>query len=229
MNPERRDLLISDYDCMIHLPLHRTVYVNEAFKLKDGETVSVGEIYRTHLDHSKRIDWSGIEIPVPLKMAVKNSKQRRILQKGFNLNSRRSPYEWWLKASSAFVSLNQFDGGAGFVLDVLQERPANEREIGSVLHQYLRDEFNCYEDAIKLGEKCNALSGHFSGILISNESVASIFLFDKYSYADAYENDMNDIERSMIRRLWENRIMPLTTDAYPIIPSEYRYKFSLDK
>lgn len=227
MSSERNVLLVSDYDCMIHLPLNRTVYVNEAYKNNGEKKVSVGEIYRTHLNHVKRINWSEIEIPLPLKMAVKNSKERRTLQKGFNLNSRRSPYSWWLKANSAFVSLNQFDGGAGFVLDVLQERPDNEREVGSVLHQYLRSEFDCYENAVKLGERCNALSGHFSGILISNYSVAGIFLFDKYSYADAYEEDMNDIERSMIMRLWENRIMPITADAYPIMPKEYHYKYKL--
>lgn len=65
---------------------------------------------------------------------------------------------------------------------------------------------------------CVCLSGHMAPVIISSRDVAQVLSLDAFSDREAYR-EMSLGMQTVMRQLWANRIMPLTSSGYPIVPN----------
>ncbi len=198
------DWFIADYDSSVHLPL-------STGKIKD--ILEVGQVCRISLAETENV--AGIEIPLAILESFRNRQGRDRLMSTLNLNSRAGHFRWLGKANSAFLAR----ANGGLVIDVLIESRDHVREEGVKLHDYLRQAMNDYRGNRPLTEEdgCVCLSGHMAPVIISSRDVAQVLSLDAFSDREAYRK-MSLGMQTVMRQLWANRIMPLTSSGYPIVP-----------
>lgn len=198
------DWFIADYDSSIHLP-------SSTRRIED--VPEVGQVYRISLAEVENV--TGIEIPLAILESFRNRQGRDRLMSTLNLNSRAGHFEWLGKANSAFLAR----ANGGLVIDVLIESREHVREEGVKLHDYLRQVMDDYRGSRPLTEEdgCVCLSGHMAPVIISSRDVAQVLSLDAFSDSEAYRK-MSSGMQTVMRQLWANRIMPLTSSGYPIVP-----------
>ena len=198
------DWFIADYDSLIHLP---------SGTRKTEDVSGVGQIYRIRLTEAE--DVSGIEIPMEVVGSIRSNRGRDRLMSTLNLNSRKGHFEWLGKANSAFLAR----ANGELVIDVLIESRDHVREEGVKLHDYLRQAMDDYRGSrpVTLEDGYVCLSGHMAPVIISSRDVAQVLSLDAFSDSQAYRK-MSLGMQTVMRQLWGNRIMPLTSNGYPIVP-----------